>query len=85
MDRYTSADRNVSNMAAMLMRRGINAADFVLEQPPALVARAVGDCQRCTAGQVCQDWLARTGTGIARVPAFCPNADRLEVVAVFAK
>ena len=78
-----SADRNIANMAAMLMRRGINPADFALQQPPALVARAITDCQHCAAGEVCRDWLARTGDRIERVPAFCANSQRFEVVATF--
>lgn len=85
MTECKSADRNVANMAAMLTRRGLDPVDFAREQPPVLVARAVEHCQQCTAGDVCRDWLARTGERIERVPAFCPNADRFEVVAVFAK
>ncbi|MBZ0147712.1 MAG: DUF6455 family protein [Pseudorhodoplanes sp.] len=74
-----SADRKLANMSLMLTRRGIDPAEFAREVP-AVAARAIMTCQQCAAGDVCRDWLARTGPGIERVPAFCPNALRFEAV-----
>lgn len=75
--RCESADRKLVNMTLMLTRRGIDPAEFAREVP-AVAARAIMTCQQCAAGEVCRDWLARTGDRIERVPAFCPNALRFE-------
>ncbi len=85
MDCCDSADRKLVNMGLMLARRGINPAEFARREAPALVARTVLTCQQCPAGEVCRDWLARTGERIECVPAFCPNAGRFEVIAAFAR
>ena len=77
MNRCENADRRIVNMNTMLMRRGIDPAEFVRELPM-VAARAVMTCQQCAAGDVCHDWLARAGAGIEHVPAFCPNALRFE-------
>lgn len=74
------ADRNFANMATMLTRRGIDPAEFA-QEVPLVAARAVKTCQQCVAGEVCRDWLVRSGAAIERVPAFCPNALRFKSVA----
>ena len=80
-----SVDRNIINMSAMLIRLGIDPAEFARREAPALVGRCVAACQQCAASEPCRDWLARTGERIERAPAFCPNAARFEVVAAFTK
>jgi hypothetical protein len=77
MNRCAGADRRIANMNAMLMRRGVDPVEFVRDVPM-VAARAVMTCQQCAAGDVCRDWLARAGTRIEHVPAFCPNALRFE-------
>jgi hypothetical protein len=38
---------------------------------------AIYTCQRCDAGGVCADWLARAPNKFAVPPAFCPNSKAL--------
>jgi hypothetical protein len=78
MNLCESADRKIANMTQMLTRRGIDPAEFARDVP-AVAARAIMTCQQCGAGDICRDWLARTGARIERVPAFCPNALRFEI------
>ena len=80
MNRCVSADRKIANMNAMLMRLGIDPAEFVREVP-LVGTRAIKTCEQCAAGDVCHDWLARAGASIERVPAFCPNKLRFEAAA----
>jgi hypothetical protein len=77
---HDQAERNSTNMAAMLTRRGVDPAEFAREVPM-VAARAVMTCQQCAAGEICRDWLERAGKEIERVPAFCPNALRFEAAA----
>jgi hypothetical protein len=78
MNLCESTDRKIVNMTQMLTRRGVDPAAFA-QEVPAVAARAIMTCQQCGAGDICRDWLARTGPRIERVPAFCPNALRFEM------
>ncbi len=68
------------NMATMTGRLGLDKAAANPASWPAgvsLLSQIIDACQRCDAGEVCNDWLVRAPNSIAVPPAFCPNADAL--------
>ena len=71
---FAKAVGRMRNMSAMMDRLGFNAEALVRQD---LNVRSVfHDCQKCSADEVCHDWLARAPKLLARAPAFCPNAKR---------
>lgn len=76
MSNFESFDRKIINMSTMLTRLGIDPA---VPRYGSLFRKAIGDCQACSAGEVCRDWLARAGERFEHPPAFCPNAHRFEL------
>ena len=71
---FAKAVSRLRNMSAMMDRLGFNAE--VLARQDLNVGSAFHDCQKCSADEVCDDWLARPPKSLARAPAFCPNAKR---------
>ena len=61
-------------MAAMTERLGLSTAPAAWPTGVSLLAQAIASCQRCEAGGVCSDWLARAPKTIEVPPAFCANA-----------
>ena len=70
---------SVSNMAEMAKRLGLDTAPATMlatwPTGVSLLAQAVDACQRCDAGEVCGDWLARAPDSIKVPPEFCANAE----------
>ena len=64
---------HVPNMAAMTSRLGLDTVAAAWPTGVSHLAQAVVACQRCEAGDVCTDWLARAPAKIDVAPAFCPN------------
>lgn len=62
------------NMAAMTRRLGLNTVPAAWPTGVSQLAIAVATCQRCSAGEVCSDWLLRAPKTIEVPPPFCPNA-----------
>lgn len=60
-------------MAAMTGRLGLDTVAAAWPTGISHLAQAVVACQRCEAGEVCTDWLARAPEQIEAPPAFCPN------------
>ena len=71
---FAKAVGRMRNMSAMMDRLGFNAE--ALARQDLNVGSAFRDCQKCSADEVCHDWLARAPKSLARAPAFCPNAKR---------
>jgi uncharacterized protein DUF6455 len=71
---FAKAVGRMRNMSAMMDRLGFNAEAHVRQDLN--VKSALDDCQKCSADEVCRDWLARAPKSLARAPAFCPNAKR---------
>jgi len=68
----------VRNMAAMTGKLGLDTAPAAWPTGVSLLAQVIASCQRCEAGEVCADWLARAPKTIELPPAFCPNAYELK-------
>jgi len=60
-------------MAALTSRLGLDTVVAAWPTGVLQLAQAVVACQRCEAGEVCTDWLARAPAEIDVAPAFCPN------------
>ena len=71
---FAKAVGRLRNMSAMMCRLGFDAK--VLARRDLNVRSVFHDCQKCSADEVCHDWLARAPKSLARAPAFCPNAKR---------
>lgn len=85
-ERAPSQPYPAQRLGEMAGRLGVDAKPAPRQAPrPAawptgvsLLAQMVDACQRCDAGEVCGDWLARAPEKIVTPPAFCPNADALK-------
>ena len=71
---------NLRNMAQMTERLGVGTAPASWPSGVSLLAQAVDACQRCDAGNVCADWLARAPNSIQLPPQFCANAETFKQV-----
>jgi len=69
---------HVPNMAAMTSRLGLVTVAAAWPTGVSHLAQAVVACQRCEAGEVCTDWLARAPAEIDVAPAFCPNVSEFK-------
>jgi hypothetical protein len=59
-------------MAALTSRLGLDTVVAAWPTGVSHLAQVVDACQRCEAGEVCTDWLARAPAEIDVAPAFCP-------------
>lgn len=69
----TPARDNLCNMTAMTEKLGLSVVPAAWPTNVAQLGQAISRCERCDAGQVCADWLARTSKAVAMPPRFCPN------------
>jgi hypothetical protein len=75
-------DRFSANIGEMMERMGIEFDDEIEDYFGPTLNALIRTCQLCRAGNLCSDWLARAPVTVARAPAFCPYADRLDCLAL---
>ncbi len=82
MRSFDRFDRYSANIGEVMERLGID-ADSVLEREfGRTLASVIRSCRLCMSGERCSEWLARAPVSVDQAPAFCPYAERLELMAV---
>jgi hypothetical protein len=61
----------------MAEKLGLSVVPAAWPTGTAQLTQAIITCQRCGAGEVCDDWLACAPKTIVLPPKFCPNERRL--------
>jgi hypothetical protein len=82
MRHYDRFDRFAANIGEMMERMGIEFDEDLQDYFGPTLGAVIRTCQLCRSGNLCSDWLARAPVTVPRAPAFCPYADRLDVLAL---
>jgi Family of unknown function (DUF6455) len=74
----SSADRrNLTLLAEMMERLGIEPAGGVIPRWSLSYVTALHRCQGCPSKEACREWLDSMPMSVRFAPCFCPNADVL--------
>jgi hypothetical protein len=81
MRSFDRFDRYSANIGEIMERLGIDAETAIEEEFGRNLASVIRACQLCPSGGRCSEWLARAPVAVHQAPAFCPYAERLELLA----
>ncbi len=81
MRSFDRFDRSSANIGEVMERLGIDAETAIEDEFGRNLAAVIRSCQLCPSVVRCSEWLARAPVAVHQAPAFCPYAERLELLA----